>query len=200
MIALLIGTIAHIEKSDIVVLVNNIGYTVSVSGKVIGLKNFGEEIRLWIYHHQTEAGSRLIGFLDHDEKGLFIKLLSVNGLGPKWALALLDLGQNEIMQAIASGESKRLSLAVGIGPKLASKIIVELRGTLDTETLQSISAPQRKRAPENMYSEDDQSILQSLVNMWYDRKNVEFSIWEIPPHLTGIGDRTIWCIRNLHHK
>lgn len=104
------------------------------------------------------------------------------------------------MQAIASGESKRLAQAVGIGPKLASKIIVELRGTLDTETLQSISAPQRKKAPESVYSPEDQSIIQSLVSMGYDRKNVEFSISEIPPHLTGIGDRTIWCIRNLHHK
>lgn len=200
MIALLIGTLEYIEKSDIIVLVNNIGYTVSVSGKVIGLKNIWEEIRLWIYHHQTEAGSRLIGFLDHEEKELFTKLLSVNGLGPKWALALLDLGQNEVMQAIASGESKRLTQAVGVGPKLASKIIVELRGTLDTETLQSISAPQRKKAAESLYSADDQSIIQSLVSMGYDRKNVEVVINEVPAHLTGIGDRTIWCIRNLHHK
>ncbi|MFA6080030.1 MAG: Holliday junction branch migration protein RuvA [Candidatus Gracilibacteria bacterium] len=200
MIALLIGTLEYIEKNDIIVLVNNIGYTVSVSGKVIGLKNIGKEIRLWIYHHQTEAGSRLIGFIDHEEKELFTKLLSVNGLGPKGALSLLDLGQNEVMQAIASGESKRLTQAVGVGPKLASKIIVELRGTLDTETLQNISAPQRKRTPENTYSPEDQSIIQSLISMGYDRKNVEFSISEIPPHLTGIGDRTIWCIRNLHHK
>jgi len=200
MIALLIGTVVHIEKSEIILLVNNIGYSVSVSGKILGLKNIGDEIRLWIYHHQTEAGSRLIGFIDHEEKELFTRLLSVNGLGPKWALALLDLGQNEIMQAIASGESKRLTQAVGVGPKLASKIIVELRGSLDTETLQNISAPQRKKAPESLYSPEDQSIIQSLISMGYDRKNVEFSISEIPPHLTGIGDRTIWCIRNLHHK
>ena len=104
------------------------------------------------------------------------------------------------MQAIASGESKRLSQAVGIGPKLASKIIVELRGTLDTETLQSISAPGRKKSAESLYSPEDQSIMQSLVSMGYDRKNVEVAISEVPDHLTGIGDRTIWCIRNLHHK
>ncbi len=104
------------------------------------------------------------------------------------------------MQAIASGESKRLSQAVGIGPKLASKIIVELRGSLDTETLQNISAPVSKKKAESTYSPEDQSIIQSLVSMGYDRKSVEASIEDIPPHLTGIGDRTIWCIRNLHHK
>ncbi len=80
MIALLVGTIVHIEKSEIILLVNNVGYSVSVSGKIMGLKNIGDEIRLWIYHHQTETGSRLIGFLDNEEKALFTQLLSVNGL------------------------------------------------------------------------------------------------------------------------
>lgn len=83
MIALLIGTIVHIEKTDLILLVDNIGYTVQVSSKILGEKSIGDEIRLWIYHHQTEAGSRLIGFLDLEERGLFTRLLSVNGLGPK---------------------------------------------------------------------------------------------------------------------
>jgi Holliday junction resolvasome RuvABC DNA-binding subunit len=67
------------------------------------------------------------------------------------------------MQAIASGESKRLTQASGIGPKLASKIIVELRGSLDTETLQNITSEQRK-SPKNgkIYSDIDQSIITSL--------------------------------------
>ncbi len=80
MIALLIGTIVHIEKTDIILLVDNIGYSVQVSGKILGLKSVGDEIRLWIYHHQTESGSRLIGFIDLEERELFTRLLSVNGL------------------------------------------------------------------------------------------------------------------------
>ncbi len=90
------------------------------------------------------------------------------------------------MQAIASGESKHLSQAVGIGPKLASKIIVELRGSLDTETLQNISAPPSKKKTESTFSPEDQSIIQSLVSMGYDKRSVEASIEEIPEHLTGI--------------
>ncbi len=68
------------------------------------------------------------------------------------------------MQAIASGDSKRLTKASGIGPKLASKIIVELRGSLDTETLQSITEIHKKH-PKNgkIYSDMDQSIITSLV-------------------------------------
>lgn len=105
------------------------------------------------------------------------------------------------MQAIASGESKRLTQASGIGPKLASKIIVELRGSLDTETLQSITSNQ-KRSYKNAknYSDIDQSIITSLVGMGYDRKTVEALIEQIPENLIGIGDRTVWCIRNLHHR
>jgi len=105
------------------------------------------------------------------------------------------------MQAIASGESKRLTQASGIGPKLASKIIVELRGSLDTETLQSITDVQKKSQKNNkVYSDIDQSIITSLIGMGYERKSVEAIIEQIPDNLTGIGDRTIWCIRNLHQR
>lgn len=105
------------------------------------------------------------------------------------------------MQAIASGESKRLTQASGIGPKLASKIIVELRGSLDTETLQSITDTQKKNQKTGkVFSEIDQSIITSLVSMGYDKKTVEAFIEQIPNNLTGVGDRTVWCIRNLHHR
>lgn len=113
----------------------------------------------------------------------------------------MDLGKNEVMQAIATGDSKRLSQASGIGPKLASKIIVELRGSLDTETLQSITSAQKKNQKNaRAYSDMDQSIITSLVGMGYDRKTVESLIDQIPTNLVGVGDRTVWCIRNLHHR
>ncbi len=200
MISLLIWTLEHIEQQEITLLVWGVGYNISVSGKILGTKSIGDTMKLWIYHHQTEAGSRLIGFESLEEKRLFSKLLSVNGLGPKGALALLDLGENEILQAIGSGESKRLSQANGIGPKLATKIIVELRGTLDTETLQDLTKKKSGKHNTESFSEIDTSIITSLVGMGYDRKTVESLIREIPEHLVGVGDRTIWCIRNLHHR
>jgi holliday junction DNA helicase RuvA len=201
MISLLIGTLELIDGSDITLLTGGVGYTVTVQWKTIGLKSLGDTMKLWIYHHQTEAGSRLIGFDTMEDKKIFSKLLSVNGLGPKWALSLLELGQNEVMQAIASGDSKRLTKASGIGPKLASKIIVELRGSLDTETLQNITEVQKKNQKTGkIYSDIDQSIITSLVGMWYDKKAVEALIEQIPENLTGVGDRTVWCIRNLHHR
>lgn len=201
MISLIIGTLELIDGTDITLLTGGVGYTITVQSKTIWLKSLGDTLKLWIYHHQTEAGSRLIGFETVEDKRIFSKLLSVNGLGPKWAIALLELGQNEVMQAIASGESKRLTQASGIGPKLASKIIVELRGSLDTETLQSITDVQKKSQKNNkVYSDIDQSIITSLIGMGYERKSVEAIIEQIPDNLTGIGDRTIWCIRNLHQR
>lgn len=201
MISLLIWTLEHIEGADITLLTGGVGYTVTVQSKTIWLKGIGDTLKLWIFHHQTEAWSRLIGFEIIEDKKIFSKLLSVNGLGPKWALALLELGQNEVMQAIASGESKRLTQASGIGPKLASKIIVELRGSLDAETLQSITEVHKKNQKHGkIYSDADQSMITSLVWMGYDRKTVESMIEQIPNNLTGIGDRTVWCIRNLHHR
>lgn len=200
MISLLIGTLELIDGTDITLLTGGVGYTVTVQSKTIGMKSLGDELKLWIYHHQTEAWSRLIGFETNEDKRIFSKLLSVNGLGPKWAIALLELGQNEVMQAIASGESKRLTQASGIGPKLASKIIVELRWSLDTETLQNITDVQKKNQKNKVYSDIDQSIITSLIWMGYERKSVENLIEQVPENLTGIGDRTIWCIRNLHQR
>ena len=105
------------------------------------------------------------------------------------------------MQAIASGDAKRLAQANGIGPKLASKIIVELRSALDTETLENITRETRKKSePIKNYSETDSQIITSLVSMGYTRQAVEGVIPQIPTNLTGIGDRTIWCIRNLHKR
>lgn len=200
MISLLIWTLELIDGTDITLLTGGVGYTVTVQSKTIGTKSLGDELKLWIYHHQTEAWSRLIGFETNEDKRIFSKLLSVNGLGPKWAIALLELGQNEVMQAIASGESKRLTQASGIGPKLASKIIVELRWSLDTETLQNITDVQKKNQKNKVYSDVDQSIITSLIWMGYEKKSVEAIIEQIPTTLTGIGDRTVWCIRNLHQR
>lgn len=201
MISLLIWTLELIDWSDITLLTNGVGYTITVQSKTIWLKSIGDNLKLWIFHHQTESGSRLIWFDTLEEKRIFSKLLSVNGLWPKGAISLLELWQNEVMQAIASGESKRLTQASGIGPKLASKIIVELRGSLDTETLQNITDTQKKQQKNTkIYSDIDQSIITSLVGMGYDRKTVEWLIEQIPENMTGVGDRTIWCIRNLHHR
>lgn len=78
MIALLIGTLEHIDDGEMIILAGQVGYSVSVSTKILGKWSLGDEVRLWIYHHQTEAGSRLIGFQDLEEKQLFIRLLTVN--------------------------------------------------------------------------------------------------------------------------
>ncbi len=201
MISLLIGTLEYQKNNDITLLVNGIWYTVTVPGKTLGLKSIGDTLKLWIYHHQTEMGDRLIGFDQQEDREIFSKLLSVNGLWPKGALSLLELWKNEIMQAIASWDSKRLTRASGIWPKLANKIIVELRGNIDTEMIQHMTADQKRMtrtAP--IYSEIDQSIITSLTGMGYDKKVVENLIPSIPEHLVWIGDRTIWCIRNLHHR
>jgi Holliday junction DNA helicase RuvA len=80
MISLLIGTLEYMDGTDITLLVHDIGYTVTVQPKSLGFKNIGDTLKLWIYHHQTESGSRLVGFDSLEERKVFTKLLSVNGL------------------------------------------------------------------------------------------------------------------------
>ena len=77
---------------------------------------------------------RLFGFLTPTEKDLFIKLISVSGIGPKGALSILDeLGPDNLCAAIISGDHKAISKANGIGSKTAQKVVLELRDKLNLE-------------------------------------------------------------------
>lgn len=132
MIAFLKG---HIEekKSDAVLLdVQGVGYKVEVSSQTLDqLASAGSEIKLLIYHHITESDQRLFGFFTSDEKGLFEKLITVKGVGPKLGLTILSgLPAANLISAITQSDAAALSRVPGIGKKTAERIILELREKL----------------------------------------------------------------------
>ncbi|MFV1884081.1 MAG: Holliday junction branch migration protein RuvA [Balneola sp.] len=132
MIAFLKG---HIEEktSDAVLLdVQGVGYKVEVSSQTFEqLASAGSEIKLLIHHHITESDQRLFGFFTSDEKGLFEKLITVKGVGPKLGLTILSgLPAANLISAITQSDVAALSRVPGIGKKTAERIILELREKL----------------------------------------------------------------------
>ena len=132
MIAFLKG---HIEEktSDAVLLdVQGVGYKVEVSSQTLEqLASAGSEIKLLIHHHITESDQRLFGFFTSDEKGLFEKLITVKGVGPKLGLTILSgLPAANLISAITQSDVAALSRVPGIGKKTAERIILELREKL----------------------------------------------------------------------
>lgn len=133
------GNITEIKPNKITVDVNNVGFEVITPNPFNFKKN--EIAKVFIHHYVREDAIRLYGFKSYDEKGLFIKLLSVKGIGPKSAVAILASGNvDDVVGAIERGDAKFLSKFPGIGPKASQQIILDLKGKIDlTEEARSSS-------------------------------------------------------------
>jgi Holliday junction DNA helicase RuvA len=123
------GTVTEISPNDITVDIIGIGYKVFTPNPYEF--KLDQENKVYIYHHVREDINALYGFKTKDAKELFMKLLSVKGIGPKSAMAILATGNvNDVVGAIELGNAKFLSKFPGIGPKASQQIILDLKGKL----------------------------------------------------------------------
>lgn len=136
MIGYLKGTIASIQKTGNRIIltldVNQVGYDVQVVPRVLQqLPAVGEPTQIFTHLHLREDLVTLFGFSSAAERDLFRQLVSVSGIGPQLAVALLDtLGLQELVQAIVSGNTRALARTSGVGNKTAERIALELRTKL----------------------------------------------------------------------
>ena len=130
------GTIVNIEPNYVVIDNNGIGYMVFVSNPYSYREN--EETILFLYQQVREDENTLYGFKSKEEKELFLKLISVKGLGCKMALPMLS-GDNKdlIYEAIELGDINYLKKFPKIGDKVARQIILDLKGKLTNDTKDS---------------------------------------------------------------
>jgi len=128
MIATLTGKVSEQINETIVLNVHGVGYGLLVSADDWGKLSVGTEVTVYIYEHIREQSHDLFGFISRNTKELFEKLLSVNGVGPKMALAILSVGSmQDVQQAISSGDVKLLQSAPGVGKKVAERVVVDLK-------------------------------------------------------------------------
>lgn len=129
MIAFLRGIIYGIYNDHVIIDVNGIGYRVFVPNSDHYVVN--EEKIIYTYHHIREDAQILFGFEKLSEYDLFVRLISVKGVGPKIALGMLGASSvNGIVEAIANNDIKMLKSLPGIGAKSASQIVLDLQGKL----------------------------------------------------------------------
>ncbi len=127
MIATLRGRVTE-KTTQIVIECAGVGYGVVVPATDLGILSTEGDTKLYIYEHIKEDSHDLYGFLHVTSKLLFEQLLSVKNVGPKAAMAVLDIGTSEaVRNAIAGGDVKYLQLAKGVGKRAAEQIVVELR-------------------------------------------------------------------------
>ncbi len=127
MIAHVFGKVAEKFNGSLVIDVHGVGYEVSVATNDFDAVILDQEVKFYTYHHVREQSEELFGFSSLAAKKLFEMLITVQGVGPKAALAILSLGDAEqVRNAIANADSGFVQKAAGVGKKTAERVVVDL--------------------------------------------------------------------------
>ena len=129
------GFIEDISEENVVIDTGNIGYNLKIStGTAARLPGIGAEVKLYTYTCVREDSISLFGFLSRDDLEIFKKLITVNGIGPKGALAILSVMTADSLRfAIMSGDAVSIAKAPGIGKKTAERVILDLKDKISLE-------------------------------------------------------------------
>lgn len=133
MIEMLKGVCRARTSQGIIVDVNGVGYGVDMPlSSLLAVGAVGSDVLVWIHTHVREDVIRLFGFLTYEEKQAFLMLMSVSGVGPKVALAILSsLDPRMLQHAISHNQPKIFEQVSGVGRKLAERLVLELKSKID---------------------------------------------------------------------
>ena len=135
MIAHVFGKVAEKFNGSLVIDVHGVGYEVSVATNDFDAVILDQEVKFYTYHHVREQSEELFGFSSLAAKKLFEMLITVQGVGPKAALAILSLGDAEqVRNAIANADSGFVQKATGVGKKTAERVVVDLSAKVGLPT------------------------------------------------------------------
>ena len=128
------GTVAELQPYLAVIDCGGVGYACMTTNNTLSALKKGQKARLYTYLHVAENAFGLYGFKTQSELSSFRMLIGVSGVGPKAALAILSVGTPETLaMAIVTGDEKALTVAPGIGKKIAQRIILELKDKIAKE-------------------------------------------------------------------
>jgi len=180
MIAHLSGTLLSKQATTVIVDVSGVGYEVNIPlSTFYDLEDLGSTVQLRIYTHVREDAIQLFGFKTARERELFLKIISVTGIGPKLGITLLSgMSADEMIASIRTNNLARLTLIPGVGRKTAERLILELR-----EKIADLSSAQLEEElgakPEATELTEDTvraDALSALLNLGYQRSGAEKAI------------------------
>lgn len=193
MIAFIKGKFVSLCEEGVVVDIGNVGVNVRVTDRMLELlPEYGEELMLYTYTHVKEDAFLLYGFESQTELSLFKKFLTVNGVGPKGALSILSIMPvNELKLAIASGDSKAIAKANGVGAKTAQRLILELKDKIDLEDALSdmLMGESGAKAPTGVaLTSEKQDAIEALVALGYSQSEATKAVRQVAPEITDADD------------
>jgi Holliday junction DNA helicase RuvA len=177
MIALITGKLRRKAPDYLVVDVSGVGYRVHVPLSTFSsMPEPGEEVSLHIHTHLREESLSLFGFLTESEKDMFLLLMTVSGIGPKLALAVLSaLPVADLSCALRAADDSVLCAIPGIGKKTAARMVLELKDKI------SMLLPQQDdgSAPRPVQKGEQEDVVSALVNLGYKRPQAEEAVRKV---------------------
>ena len=165
MIAFIKGKVIDEFEGGVVLENNGIGYEILCSAALLAKLSAEKEGGVFTYLQVKEDGLSLFGFDNKEEKRMFLKLISVSGIGPKMAMGILSgMRVNELATAIAMNDVKGLSRIKGLGKKTAERIILELRESVSAENA-AIAAEESFAAP--VFTPEDEDAIIALMGLGF---------------------------------
>lgn len=173
MIGYLKGKILSLDgETALIETASGIGFEVMISGSAFGALSGKKEGELYTYLQVSENGTALFGFSSPEEKEMFLKLISVSGIGPKMGITVLSgMTVNDVAAAIATNDVKRLSSVKGLGKKTAERIILELR-----EKVAQLAKSEGVTVSDAVRSVGDEDAVVALMTLGFTRSESEKAI------------------------
>ena len=191
MISRLTGKLVEKHPPQIVIDVNGVGYEVDVSMQTFyALPPLNEQVQLYTQLVVREDAHLLFGFASAAERATFRQLVKVSGIGAKTALGILSaMNADELAQAVAEEDVKRLSSAPGIGKKTAERMILELRGKLVAENGGGLFAPAA-------VADESEDVVHTWLALGYNEREAKAAVKGIPAG-TDVSEGVRLALKNL---
>jgi len=168
MIAYLKGTLIQKTPGCAVIDTGGVGYSAAIPlSTFFRLGEPGSPVELLIHTHMTDNALSLFGFSTPEEKGIFLKLIGISGIGPKLAMNILSgIEPSELEDAIRRADVTRISLVPGIGKKTALRITMELQDKIE----------KKERVLAAKESPEKEDLISALMNLGFRRKEIERTV------------------------
>lgn len=182
MIGMLVGQVVSVDSRTALILVSSVGYETYMSSQDLSSLHEGQEVRVYTSMQVSQDAITLYGFTSQAAKRMFLQVQKVSGIGPKVALSLLStLNVDRLVKAIADGDVTSLSAAPGLGKKGAQKIILELKGSLDSALFASDNSDTSDTSKLQNKNVDSakQSIIYGLVSLGWRQVDAQKAVEQV---------------------
>lgn len=168
------GTVQEVNPSYLVLDNNGIGYHILIANPFRLSTKKKQEATIYIYQGVTQDDIRLYGFINKEEKELFLKLIGVSGIGPKSALAILAAEDHVgFVQAVENNDVKYLQKFPGVGKKTAAQIVLDLQGKLSELSPEVIEAFGGETTPAAARNVELEEALEALAVLGYTQRDIK---------------------------